>query len=71
MIEDHVAEAAIYHRMNGFGRIPLGRLVEVDEIAATVAFLAGPEASGITGTEVAVDYATLANLYIAETLPKG
>jgi NAD(P)-dependent dehydrogenase (short-subunit alcohol dehydrogenase family) len=71
MIEDHVAKAAIDHMMNGFGRIPLGRLVEIDEIAATVAFLAGPEASGITGTDVVVDCGTLANLYIAETLPKG
>jgi NAD(P)-dependent dehydrogenase (short-subunit alcohol dehydrogenase family) len=71
MIEDHVAQAAIDHMMNGFGRIPLGRLVEVEEIAATVAFLAGPDASGITGTEVVVDCGALANLYIAETLPKG
>lgn len=34
---------------------PLGRPVRADEVAATVAFLASVEASGITGASVAVD----------------
>lgn len=34
---------------------PLGRLLSVDEVAATVAFVASPLASAITGTDVRVD----------------
>ncbi|WP_024927568.1 MULTISPECIES: SDR family NAD(P)-dependent oxidoreductase [unclassified Mesorhizobium] len=70
MIDDHVSEAARRHMTESFSRVPLGRLVEVDEIARTVAFLGSNEASGITGIDVPVDCGTLANLYIAETLPK-
>lgn len=36
-------------------RNPLGRLLQPDEIAATVEFLIGAGASGITGTEIVVD----------------
>jgi 3-oxoacyl-[acyl-carrier protein] reductase len=37
------------------GKIPLGRLGQVDDIANAVAFLAGPEASYITGTMLHVN----------------
>lgn len=44
---------------DGYGRwcaaVPLGRPVTADEVAATIAFLASPAASGITGQTVAVD----------------
>lgn len=70
MIEDHVNEAALRHMTEGFARIPMGRLVEVEEIANAVAFLGSPEASGITGVDLPVDCGTLANLYISETLPR-
>ncbi len=33
----------------------IGRLVEPDEVAATVAYLCSDDASGITGTDIAVD----------------
>lgn len=36
-------------------RTPLGRLVTVEEVAGAVAFLCGPEASGITGVVLTVD----------------
>lgn len=36
-------------------RLPLGRLGRADEVAAACLFLAGPQASYITGTEIAVD----------------
>lgn len=36
-------------------RQPIGRLITADEIAAAITFLAGPRASGITGTVLAVD----------------
>lgn len=39
---------------------PLGRLVEPDEVAAAVVFLASPLASGITGTVLPVDAGLMA-----------
>ncbi len=30
-------------------RLPLGRLIRADEVAATIAFLLGPDAGAITG----------------------
>ena len=36
-------------------RQPSGRLVSPEEVAAAIAYLAGPSASGITGTALAVD----------------
>jgi NAD(P)-dependent dehydrogenase (short-subunit alcohol dehydrogenase family) len=36
-------------------RLPLGRLGRADEVAAAYLFLAGPQSSYITGTEIAVD----------------
>ncbi|WP_053387684.1 SDR family NAD(P)-dependent oxidoreductase [Leucobacter japonicus] len=57
------------HMLNHFDRVPLRRLIEAEEIAATVAFLASDDASGITGTNLVVDGGATANLYIYETLP--
>lgn len=36
-------------------RIPAGRMATIDEVAATVAFLASPGAASITGTSIRVD----------------
>ncbi|HEY1699652.1 MAG TPA: SDR family oxidoreductase [Trebonia sp.] len=36
-------------------RQPMGRLVTADEVAAAIAYLAGPLASSVTGTALAVD----------------
>jgi 3-oxoacyl-[acyl-carrier protein] reductase len=36
-------------------QVPLGRYATTDEIAATVAFLAAPEAAYITGAVIPVD----------------
>ena len=36
-------------------QVPLGRLAEADEVAAAVAFLAGPDAAYITGAVIPVD----------------
>ena len=38
-----------------FSRIPLGRLVDVDDIAAAAVYLASPAAKMITGTSLVVD----------------
>jgi acetoacetyl-CoA reductase len=42
-------------RKRALGSLPAGRLVEPEEIAALVAFLAGPEAGQISGQAIAVD----------------
>jgi 2-keto-3-deoxy-L-fuconate dehydrogenase len=36
-------------------RIPLRRLVAVDEVAAAVCYLAGPQAASITGQTLVLD----------------
>jgi 3-oxoacyl-[acyl-carrier protein] reductase len=36
-------------------QVPLGRLADADEVAAAVAFLAGPDAAYITGAVIPVD----------------
>jgi 3-oxoacyl-[acyl-carrier protein] reductase len=36
-------------------QVPLGRLAGADEVAAAVAFLAGPDAAYITGAVIPVD----------------
>lgn len=48
--EDPEAERAALH-----ARQPMGRLVTADEVAAAVVYLAGPAASSVTGTALAVD----------------
>lgn len=54
-------EAKDYYRQNPavpelYGRItPLGRMVEADEVARVIEFLAGPNASMVTGQELVVD----------------
>ncbi|MGO4246203.1 SDR family NAD(P)-dependent oxidoreductase [Paenarthrobacter sp. RAF54_2] len=58
------------HMLNDFNRVPIRRLIEPEEIAATVAFLASDEASGITGTNIVVDGGLTANLFVMETLPE-
>jgi len=69
MITEHVTAKALDHLTNDFRRVPMRRLVEIDEVARAVAFLASSAASGITGVDLPVDCGTLSNLYIYETLP--
>jgi 3-oxoacyl-[acyl-carrier protein] reductase len=42
-------------------RLPLGRLGTADEVAAACLFLAGPDSSYVTGTEITVDGGYLAS----------
>ena len=55
---------------NNFERVPLGRGLNVAEVSAAVAFLASPEASGITGADLRVDAGLTAGSYVVETLPE-
>jgi NAD(P)-dependent dehydrogenase (short-subunit alcohol dehydrogenase family) len=56
--------------LKSFERVPMQRLVEPEEIASAVAFLASDDASAITGTQLVVDCGLTSNLYVEETLPE-
>jgi NAD(P)-dependent dehydrogenase (short-subunit alcohol dehydrogenase family) len=69
MVEEFVSADAMKYLLGRFARVPMQRLVEINEVARAVAFLAGPGSSAITGIDVPVDCGTLSNLYVFETLP--
>lgn len=71
MTEAAVGPLILEHMLQRFDRVPMGRMVRADEVASACAFLASPEASAITGTDLVVDCGTTANLYILETLPSA
>lgn len=55
----------MYERMQtDFTRVPLRRLLTVEELAAACAFLASDEASAITGIDLMVDGGTMADAHI-------
>jgi NAD(P)-dependent dehydrogenase (short-subunit alcohol dehydrogenase family) len=64
MVEAACGPALIEQMESNFSRVPIRRLLTVDEIAAACAFLASEEASAITGTDLIVDGGTLADAYI-------
>jgi len=70
MVEEFVSPQALQHMLSNFSRVPMRRMVEIAEVARAVAFLAGPESSGITGIDIPVDCGTLSNLFVYETLPR-
>jgi NAD(P)-dependent dehydrogenase (short-subunit alcohol dehydrogenase family) len=71
MTEDVVTPELMDYMINRFDRVPMRRLVQPEEIASAVAFLASDDASGITGIDLTVDCGLTANWYILETLPDG
>lgn len=52
---DMLAALSDEQRAAILAQVPLGRLVTLDEVAGTVAFLASPEAGAITGAVIPVD----------------
>jgi len=50
-------EAVLDHRRK---RVPMGRLLEPEDIAGAILYLCGPEAAGVTGTTLVVDGGLLA-----------
>ena len=68
MVAEELGPDMLARMTHHFDRVPMKRMVTVEEVANAVVFLAGPLASGITGTDLVVDGGTLANLYIQETL---
>jgi NAD(P)-dependent dehydrogenase (short-subunit alcohol dehydrogenase family) len=69
MTESAVPPETMDYLVNRFDRVPMGRLVKPEEIAAACAFLASDDASAITGIDLTVDCGLTANWYILETLP--
>lgn len=69
MAAETTSPTMLAHMKSDFHRVPLGRLLNPQEVSAAVSFLASDAASGITGVDLVVDGGTLANLYILETLP--
>lgn len=56
-------EKTVEEILEGFGKMhPLGRVARAEEVAGVIAFLAGPEASFVTGGEYKVDGGMLAAL---------
>src|SRR5579863_332076 len=70
MVEEFVSADAMKYLLGKFARVPMQRLVEINEVARAVAFLAGPDSSAITGIDMPVDCGTLSNLFVFETLPQ-
>lgn len=70
MVEEFVSANAMKYLLGNFARVPMQRLVEINEVARAVAFLAGPDSSAITGIDMPVDCGTLSNLFVFETLPQ-
>jgi NAD(P)-dependent dehydrogenase (short-subunit alcohol dehydrogenase family) len=69
MTESAVPPPLMDYLVNRFERVPMRRLVQPEEIAAAVAFLASDDASAITGVNLTVDCGLTANWYILESLP--
>ncbi|WP_141015428.1 SDR family NAD(P)-dependent oxidoreductase [Nocardioides sambongensis] len=64
MVASSVSEEMHDRMLQGFTRVPLRRLLTVDELAAACAFLASDDASGVTGIDLVVDGGTLADAHI-------
>jgi NAD(P)-dependent dehydrogenase (short-subunit alcohol dehydrogenase family) len=69
MIHRTFAPEQVEYMLSNFQRVPLGRLVEPEEIAAAVAFLASDDASAITGANLVVDGGLSSSQYVSPTLP--
>lgn len=71
MVHKTSTPEVLEHMLKGFTRVPIRRLIEPEEIAAAVLFLASDESSAITGQNLVVDGGLTANLFVMETLPEA
>lgn len=55
---------------DGFHRVPMGRFIKPEEIAAACVYLSSDDASGITGTDLLVDGGLTADLYLVNAFPR-
>jgi NAD(P)-dependent dehydrogenase (short-subunit alcohol dehydrogenase family) len=70
MVHKTSTPEVLEHMLKDFTRVPIRRLIEAEEIASAVLFLASDEASAITGQNIVVDGGLTANLFVMETLPE-
>lgn len=66
---DEWPEPVLDHLLHDFRRAPLRRMVEPEEVAEAVLFLASDAASGITGASLMVDGGLTASLHGVDSLP--
>ncbi|HWI74888.1 MAG TPA: SDR family oxidoreductase [Baekduia sp.] len=71
MMAEHNPPELVERLRSDFARVPLRRLVNVDEVVALCAFAASDEASAITGCELLVDGGMRADLHVLPTLGGG
>ena len=69
MTEKAVGPELLSYLNGSFARVPMKRLVKVEEVAQAFLFLASDQALAITGIDLRVDGGLTANWYILETLP--
>jgi NAD(P)-dependent dehydrogenase (short-subunit alcohol dehydrogenase family) len=53
------------------GRIPLGRIGTVEDVAGVVAFLCGPDAAYLTGQDIVVDGGSILPSHQSDDLLKA
>ncbi|HWI71020.1 MAG TPA: SDR family oxidoreductase [Baekduia sp.] len=68
MVAEHTPPEMLRTLREGFTRVPLRRLITIDEVTALCAFAASDEASAITGCELLVDGGMVADLHVLPTL---
>lgn len=68
MMEEHTPPEMLQKLREGFTRVPMRRLIRVEEVVALCAFAVSDEASGITGCELLVDGGMIADLHVLPTL---
>lgn len=64
LVAESVSAEMLQTLRQDFRRVPMKRLLHVDEVAGVVAFVASDDASGVTGCEFVVDGGTLGSLYV-------
>jgi len=60
---------ALEYMLTSWSRVPMQRMVTIGEVAATCAFLASDEASGINGEDVVIDGGMIRMLFAMDSVP--
>jgi NAD(P)-dependent dehydrogenase (short-subunit alcohol dehydrogenase family) len=68
MMAEHTPPSMLQTLREDFTRVPLRRLVTIEEVVALCTFAASDEASAVTGCELLVDGGMVADLHVLPTL---